>query len=310
MVFGESPLKDVYRRAVWGPWRELLEACPPGWEFRVNRRIGLLVARAFPEKRAQVEENLRRAFPDREDLDEVAAQTFATHFENQYASFAFGRIDADNWSSWLRFEGLEHVAAAMAVGKGLVLLHPHMGPAQLPLCALGAMGWPTHQIGGGEPEIQKSDTGRWATAERHRLEARMPVLLHDGNGFLRTVLRALGRGEIVLTAGDGTGGGKEIGRRVEREVLGQRMKLPVGAIYLAWRSGAPLRTLFTVRDPLDRRRFLSVVGDELPIRRDLPLEAAMEAGADAAAAFLDEVLRAHPGAWHFWDDFAPGRLLA
>lgn len=305
MVFGESPLKDVYRRIVWGPWRQLLESCPPGTEYSVNHALGLAVARAASGKRAHVVENLRRAFPGREDLDQVAAETFATHFENQYASFAFGRIDAMNWEKWLRFEGLGRLERP--AGTGIVLMHPHMGPAQLPLCALGAMGMPVHQIGGGEPEVEKSETGRWATNERHRLEARMPVSLHDGNGFLRVVLRALGRGEIVLSACDGTGGGKEIGRRLERTVLGQRMRIPVGAIYLAWRSGARLHTLHTIREG---RRFLSTIGPELPVRRGGSLDDALEAGADETARYLDSVLRAHPGSWHFWDDFQPGGLLA
>lgn len=307
MVFGESRAKDVYRRIVWGPWRELLEALPPGSEYRVNRQLGLLVARGAGGKRAQVVENLRRAFPERDDLDTIARETFATHFENQYASFAFGRIDASNWQEWLDFEGLEHVDAARTAGEGLVLMHPHMGPAQLPLCALGAMGYPVHQIGGGEPEVEKSDTGRWATERRHTLEARMPVILHDGNGFLRTVLRALGRGEVVLSACDGTGGGKEIGRRVERTVLGQRMRLPVGAVYLAARSGARLHPMHTF---CTGRRYLSRIGPAIELPRGEKLDTVLEAGADATAAYLDRVLREHPGAWHFWDDFRPGGLLA
>ena len=33
-------------------------------------------------------------------------------------------------------------------GRGTVLVHPHMGPAQLPLCVLGHMGFRA-QVGGG-----------------------------------------------------------------------------------------------------------------------------------------------------------------
>ena len=32
MVFGESPIKDLYRRLVWGPYRELLGRLPAGTE--------------------------------------------------------------------------------------------------------------------------------------------------------------------------------------------------------------------------------------------------------------------------------------
>lgn len=304
MVVGESPAKDLYRRAVWGPWRLALESGPHGFEYVANRMLGLAAGRFARGTRDHVATNLRRAFPDRGDLDRVAVRTFGAHFANQYASFAFGRIDRDNWRRYLVWEGFEHVEAARAAGDGLVLVHPHMGPAQLPLCVLGAMGLPTHQIGGGEPQVEKSETGRWASELRHTLERRMPVTLHDGTGYLRKVLRALSDGEIVLTACDGTGGGKEIGRRLERTVLGQRMRVPVGGFWLAARSRARVHTLHVLPDGLRHRAF---VGPRIVLPADP--DAAMEAGADATAAFLTRVLAAHPQEWHFWDAFEPGKLL-
>lgn len=310
MVFGESPVKDLYRRVVWGPYRELLERSPWGWEYRVNRRLGQLAGLAARGKLREVEANLRRALPDRDDLGRVAIETMGTHFVNQYASFAFGRIDAQNWEHYLRFDGYGHVEAAKAAKSGLVLVHPHMGPAQLPLCVLGVLGHEVHQIGGGEPAVEKSEVGRWATQQRHELEARMPVHLHQGGGYLRGLLRALQKGAIVLTAADGTGGGSEIGRRYPRTVLGQAMRVPVGGFYLAWRSKARLHPLHTVRDPQSRGRWLSVIGPAAPVRYDWPLEEALEAGADWTAAYLARVLAAHPGEWHFWDGFAPGGLIA
>lgn len=301
MVVGESPLKDAYRRVVWGPWRFALEHGPHGWEFRANRRLGLLAGRFSRGTRAKVEANLRRAFPDRPDVPAIATHTFAAHFANQYASFAFARVTAETWPRYLRWEGLHHVEAARAAGEGLVLMHPHMGPAQLPPCVLGAMGLPVHQVGGGEPEIEKSDTGRWATELRHRLEARLPVTLHDGNTYLRGLVRVLRAGEIVLTAGDGTGGGKEMGRRLVRPVLGQPMNVPVAAFWLAHHGRARLHPLHCVKDG---PRHVAVVGERIPVTGDL------DDAADRTAAWLDGVLRAHPEEWLFWDAFEPGGLLA
>lgn len=304
MVVGESPAKDLYRRVVWGPWRAALERGPYGLEYVANRGLGLAAGRFARGTREHVETNLRRAFPERTDLGRVARRTFGAHFVNQYASFAFGRIDASNWERYLSWEGLDHVHAARAAGEGLVLVHPHMGPAQLPLCVLGAVGFPVHQIGGGEPQIEKSEAGRWASELRHTLEARMPVTLHDGTGYLRKVVRALRDGEIVLTACDGTGGGKEIGRRLERTVLGQRMRVPVGGFWLAAQAGARVHPLHVVPDGLRHR---AIVGERIPL--PTKADAALEAGADASAAFLTRVLGAHPEEWHFWDAFEPGKLL-
>ena len=310
MVIGESVAKDAYRLLVWGPWRQALEHSPWGWEYRANRKLGTIAGRVAWKKRREVEENLRRAFPGRDDLGQVALDAFATHFVNQYASFAFGRIDGRNYRHYLRLEGVDHLDRAARDGVGVVLMHPHTGPAQLPLAVLGALGRSVHQVGGGEAAVQKSRVGGWASAERSRLESRMRVTLHDGAGYLRGLLRVLAEGQVVLTACDGTGGGQELGRRLVRPVLGQAMLLPVGPFYMAFRSGARLHTLHTVRDPLDPRRHLSVIGDEVQVRRDAPLRVALEAGADFTADWLSLVLGRYPGDWLFWDAFRPGVLLA
>ncbi len=308
MVIEENPLKDAYRKVVWGPWRALLESLPPGWEYRANRRVGLVVGALAASKMGQVRANLERGLGRRPDVPAIARETMGTHFLNQYASFAFGRITIDNWDSYLRFEGIEHIEEAARSRRGVVLLHPHMGPAQLPLCVLGVRGYRVHQIGGGEPAVEKSATGRWATQLRHDLEQRMPVTLHQGGGYLRALLRALKEGEIVLTAADGTGGGKEIGRRYPREVLGHRIGVPVGGFYLAARSGAALHPLHTVRDPEHAGRWLSVIGPEVRLP-EAPLDDVLEFGADWTAQYLSDVLARHPGEWHFWDGFQPGGLI-
>lgn len=314
MVIEENPLKDAYRRVVWGPYRQLLERLPAGWEYRANRGLGLFIGALAAGKMGQVRANIERGLgsaPAGGSLNAIVRETMGTHFLNQYASFAFGRIAVDNWDQYLRFEGLDQIEEHARRGRGVVLLHPHMGPAQLPLCVLGVRGYRVHQIGGGEPVVEKTETGRWATQLRHDLEERMPVVLHQGGSYLRALLRALANGEIVLTAVDGTGGGKEIGRRYPRQVLGQTMGVPVGGFYLAARSGAALHSLHTVRDPEKRGRWLSVIGPEiqLPTVSARDLDPVLELGADWTAAYLTRVLRAHPGEWHFWDAFQPGGVI-
>ncbi len=308
MVFGESKVKDLYRKVVWGPYRRAFDHLPPGTEVRANQLLGQLVGRAAVGKRRQVAENLRRAFPGAE-LAPILDRLFQTHFMEQYISWSFHRIDGQTWSRYLRLEGREHLDAALAEGRGVVLLHPHMGAAQMPLAVLGALGYPVNQVGGGGVDVELSETGRWAEAMRHQLEEHIQARIWDGAGFLRPVLRALGHNEIVLTAMDGTGGGREIGRRLTRTVLGHSMSLPVGGLYMALRSGASLLPLVTYNDQETRAPFVSEIGAPIPLDRDLALRDALERGADRVAVLLEQHLRDHPGDWHFWDEFQPGRFL-
>jgi phosphatidylinositol dimannoside acyltransferase len=309
MVFGESRIKDLYRRVVWGPYRRAFDRLPPGTEVRANRLLGRVVAKAARGKRDQVAENLARAFPGA-DVDPIIDRLFETHFMEQYISWSFHRIDRETWPRYLRLEGREHLDAALAGGKGAVLLHPHMGAAQMPLAVLGVLGYPVNQIGGGGVDVPLSPTGKWAEGMRHSLEDHIQARIWDGTGFLRPVLRALGDNEIVLTAMDGTGGGREMGRRLNRTVLDQPMNLPVGGLYLALRSEAPLLPLVTYAAQDDRSLFVSEIGPPLALDREGRLRDALESGVDHVAALLDGHLRAHAGDWHFWDEFQPGRFLA
>ena len=304
MVFGESPLKDVYRRVVWGPYRRALGRMPAGTELRANRALGRLAHAGARGKRERVEANLRRAFPDR-DVGAIARATFENHFADQYVSWTFARIAAGEGASYLRIEGLEHLDRALVDG-GAVLMHPHMGCAQLPLCVLGARGYRVHQVGGGGVEGELSAEGRRVTQLRHTLEQDIPATIWDGARSLRGLVRALEAGDVVLSAVDGTGGGRELGRRVPRQVLGQTMNVPVGAAFLAHKSGAALLPLHTY---FAGDGYVSRIGSALTIDRS-STRAALESGADVIAAHLHAWLSAHPGDWHFWDEFEPGRFLA
>lgn len=312
MIVGEHPLKDLYRRAVWGPARAALEAAPAPLELAAVATGGALAAALLSGKRQHLAENLARAFPQHspDELDALARQAFQAHLANQYISFSFSKCDARTWSRYLLFRGLDRLAAASALGRGVVLMHPHMGPAQLPLHALGVLGWPMHQIGGGRVTlVELSATGRWAAERRAALERRMPVTLHDGRRFLRPALRALKGGAVLMTACDATGGGEELGRRRLATVLGQRYPVPVGPVWLALTSGAPLLTLATHRNHEPGPPYVVEIGEALDFPRDQGKEQALAVGGAQTARFLDRALRAWPGDWLFWDGFEPGGLL-
>lgn len=313
MIFGEHPLKDAYRRALWGPGRRALLRLPPPLELYGISGGARVAAQLLSGKRARILENLRRAFPDERDevLDRIAREAFAAHFANQYLSFSFSKCDAKTWPRYLEMRGLERLQAAWSAGHGVVLAHAHLGPAQLPLHVLGVLGWRMHQIGGGRvTAVPLSETGRWAAETRRSLEAAMPVTVHDGKRFLRPVLRALGRGELVMSACDATGGGEELGRRRVHTVLGQPMPVPVGPAWLAYTTGAPLLTVACHHNEGRGAPYVAEFGPEIPLLRDQGKEAALESGTRGLAAWLDTTLRRWPGDWLFWDGFVPGVLLA
>ena len=186
-----------------------------------------------------------------------------------------------------------------------------MGIAQLPLHLLGLLGYPTHQVGGGFTTVDLSPTGAWAARTRAGLESDIRATLHDGRRYVRPILRALGRNEVVLSACDGTGGGEEIGRRVPATVLGRTVRLPSFPVWLSLQAGAPVLPLVTWRTQGPGPLCRVALGEPLPTAGARGDRAAEAAGVAHVAAFLERCLQDHPGDWHFWDAWhdGPGGLL-
>ena len=84
------------------------------------------------------------------------------------------------------------------------------------------------------------------------------------------------------------------------------MRIPVGGVFLALKSGAPLLTLVTHRE---EERWVSEIGPEIHLDRGLSTTQVLDQGADEIASFLGRCLHTWPGDWHFWDEFQPGRFL-
>ena len=299
MVFGEGPLKDIYRRLIWGPYRWALERAPASAEVRVNRGLGRVAAAVLHGRRTSLESTLRVALGEGSDPAKVARQCFQTHFANQYVGFGFAKMGSGEIGDYLEVEGLAHVDRALERGQGVVLAHPHMGLPQLALHAMGLMGYSVHQVGGGRTAVAKSPMGERVASRRDALEERLCATMHDGQAYVRPLLRALRENSVVFTACDGTGGGEEIGRRSTQTVLGQPYALPVFPVWLCQRSGAQLIPASCVSEP--SRPWRQRVRFEAPI----PVTEETEA-LEALAGRLSGWLRESPGDWHFWDQWRRG----
>lgn len=293
---------------VWGGGPVLSQALPSPSEARLIRAFGRISGHLLVKKHAQISANIRLAFPNRSNCDDLARRAFSAHFANQYISFSIPKVRSENAHRYLRWEGIERIETTL-LKSGLVLAHPHMGPAQLPLHCLGLRFPSVHQIGGGEIHlVQKSDIGLWASQRRSHLEQGIAATLHDGKTYLRPALRALKAGGVVLSACDATGGGKEIGRRVSAKVLGQSFPLPIGHIWFAWKAKVPLFPMFCTRDPQKKSLYLAHIGDPI-LLTGMTKSEAFEHGARWTEQFLNQTLSQYPESWQFWDGFSKGGLI-
>ena len=80
-------------------------------------------------------------------LKGIIIKYYENHYVDRLQIFLFPRFNNDNIDQYHTFEGLENLDHALIKKQGCILIHAHIGPTQLPLCALGVKGYPVMQIG-------------------------------------------------------------------------------------------------------------------------------------------------------------------
>ena len=205
-----------------------------------------------------------------------------------------------DWRPAMRLLGAEHLEAARAGGKGVVIWSGHFVFASL--LAKMALFDAGYRIGHlSHPRHGFSDTQlgwRLLNPYRQRIEARFLAdrveLDPDSPTMaLRTLLQMLrANGFVSLVA-------REDARRpVEVPFLDGTIGLASGAPDIAYEASAPLLPAFTVRS-VDGV-FETVIEPPLPLDRAVGRRAAVQSAIQAYARRLETVVLRHPGEWRGW----------
>jgi lauroyl/myristoyl acyltransferase len=139
--------------------------------------------------------------------------------------------------------GLEHLDAALAQGKGALVVGPHFGYYEFASRGLQQLGYACRSVvsSGFRHEAQKSRFGRLV----HQMIMRLPqpyrgtdrdIVVSDG---ALAILRALQRNEVVFITLD-----SPVSDPVTIDVLGVKLQVAGGPMRLSRMSGAPMLTGF------------------------------------------------------------------
>lgn len=305
MRVSESPLRDLLRLAAWYPFRWLVERLSPLAALALLRALGDAHWLLAGEQRRRLARNVLRLGPRPwREVRAAVREYFRTHYVSQLLLFVYPGLQPDALARLAEVSGLEHLDAALSLGRGAVLIQPHMGPEQLALTALALRGHRALQIGCVN-EAGLSPVGRRVSLTlRKRYEARMPGEMLDARGGLLPAFRALLENGLVLCAGDGSGWEDRLGGHTPVRFCGQRVLFPTGAARMALGVGAPLLPLFVTRGR--GKPFAIVI--EPPVQP--PAGPHPEAGmARAFARRYQRRIMAEPGSMRFLDIFEPGGLI-
>lgn len=244
---GVSP-KDLARWAFWVPFRktlrpehpEQLAALYPLWraQYQLAKR-----------QREEMAKEMVLSFGDarEERLQDAYRVAFRVHLEE----LLLGKLNADTVDHYMTWQGREHLDAALARGKGAVIVLPHAGNIMMMIARISLSGVPYTQYAarGMAPEavaLENPDVfghnplRAQVRAAREANEDKLPARYLTMDTPVRELFRRLAANETVGIAYDG-----RIGSRfVRTPYLGRQALLNPGAFRIAARTGAALVPIF------------------------------------------------------------------
>lgn len=205
----------------------------------------------------------------------------------------FPRINAQNISQWIRYDGFEHFEAGMRKGKGVLFATAHLGNWELSAFAHAILTRPMHVV------VRPLDNPKLdALVRRYRTISGNTIL--DRGDFVRPILRALRNNEAVGILVDQNVAADE---GVFVDFFGMKACVGSGFARLAAASGATVLPGFAVWSEAERRYVL---------RFYPPVEIVGEVVADTqrVQAALESAIREYPGQWLWmhrrWKTRPPG----
>lgn len=186
--------------------------------------------------------------------------------------------------------GQEHIDAAVAAGRGIVLALPHLGNWEAAGAKAEQIGIPVLAVAERLPNRRIVD---WFVKVRNQMGIEV-VLTGKGSRVTRELVARLEVGGTVALVAD-----RDLtGRGVEVEYFGERTTIPAGPVALAERTGAALIPVGAYFKEGRGHRF--VVHPPLVIPDAPTREERVALGAQRCAEVFEEIIRVAPHQWHLF----------
>jgi KDO2-lipid IV(A) lauroyltransferase len=253
-----------------------------------GRGIGAAMGVGDAERRRMVARHQQRAHGG--NLSPAALRRAVQRAFDSYArywveSFRLPQLRAADLDAGMSYEGYDLLLDALAEGKGVILVIPHLGGWDWAGSWLATQGIPITVIV--EP-LEPPELFEWFADFRRALGMRVVPL---GPDAATASMQALKEGGVLclLCDRDIQGGGIEV------EFFGETTTLSPGAAMLSLRTGAPiLPCAIYYRGDMHH----GVVRPRLPVERTGTLRADVARVTQQVAHALEELIRRAPEQWH------------
>jgi lauroyl/myristoyl acyltransferase len=279
--------------------RRVAAVLPLGVSYGLAEAGGWAVYWLWPAKRRNAVANLRQVLgPDAHRAGRLARAAF-----RNYGKYAIDMLRLSGWQleqieKRLIIHGIQHVEAAQAHGRGLIVVGGHIGNSDIGGAILAGRGYPAHVI------AETLKPPRWnALVQDTRRQAGMRVIPAESGA--REILRVLRRNEVLAFLVDRPTHRERSG--VPVRFFGAWTRVPSGAATLALRTGASIVAACVVRAGSGYEVHIS---PPLQVERSGNLQADIQALTQQVMTALEEFIREHPAQWFMFRPMWPTAAAA
>jgi KDO2-lipid IV(A) lauroyltransferase len=253
---------------------------------------------AFPllaRQRKALESNLRHVRPDLPgpQVRKLAWRNWLNYTKAWIDFFKIPRMDRTRLTGLLRPIGVENLDLAMARGKGVIVVAPHMGSWEL-----AAASWAASfgQIGVMVEQIEPRRLFNHVFRVRSRMGIKVIPLSQTG---ARDIIRMLKDGRMVVLA-------------MDRDILNtgqlftffnQEARFPTGPVEIALKTGAPILRAFCVRDSNDG--YVAVGGKPLFLTKSEDHARDVRSAMEDILRTFEGYIKMYPDQWHVLEPIWP-----
>ena len=263
----------------------VIAALPVSLSYALADLGGLLTYWGWPAKRAAARTNFGVALdrPARApEVGRVARRSFRTYGRMIVDVLRLRTMPLERLRRWMELRGAEHLDAALARGKGVILVAPHVGNWEP---ASNVVAFVPYRV------LAVTDGGLISRAIAHSRQ-RVGMAVVEQTKAARPAIRALRENAIVVLIADLVKGF----RAAPVRLFGREAHIAAGPAHLAVRTGAALVPTVALRQPDNT----SVIACEPPLYADPRADPAAEVSrlSQAIANYFERVIRMHPEQWY------------
>jgi KDO2-lipid IV(A) lauroyltransferase len=260
-------MKDLIYESIkwfyWHPFCAFLQMLPTSFSYRIAEFVSPILIFLWRGKREKLFSGLHSIYGNsksEEDINTIVDKSLKEYIKNNLDHLLYPILTPQFCKSKITYIGLEHIDEGLNKGKGVVLLHSHLGNPHIIMPAIGSRGYQLNQIASRNvPAPSKGVFARFTNFLKRKnylkvmkLRESFPVSFVYIDKFLRSPLSLLSKNNIVAMAMDGREGSKGI----LIPFLNHQALFFTGVMRLILASEAAVLPCFHIRGPLDTHTIL------------------------------------------------------